>query len=131
MREIVESGNAKILTVEEAKNLKGKKIQTIYFGYDHQDNTDEFVVGDITTSLALAEANTEEGFTSRGYKNQADYWKSYMTSQQLKRESERLNLLREDGSNTYIQYAPEYDSMNEREMWCSDIDRAVFYIMAE
>ena len=47
MRELYQSNGLEMLTVERVNSLKGKKIQTIYFGYDHQDGIDEFVVGDI------------------------------------------------------------------------------------
>ena len=49
MREIVERGEAQFLTIEAARELNGKKIQTIYFAYAHQDGTDEFIVGDLVS----------------------------------------------------------------------------------
>jgi hypothetical protein len=67
MREAVKSGNAKVLTVETAKELKGKKIATIYFGYEGQDGIDEFIVGDVMREIY---PNGKEGqlclFTSYG-----------------------------------------------------------------
>ena len=47
MRAAVENNTAELLTLEAAKQLKGKKIETIYFGYRGQDGVDEFVVGDL------------------------------------------------------------------------------------
>lgn len=47
MRKAVDAGKTDFLTVEIAADLKGKKIRTIYYGYDHQDGVDEFVVGDV------------------------------------------------------------------------------------
>jgi hypothetical protein len=43
----VKDGSAKLLTYGAAKELKGKRIATIYFGYRGQNGLDEFIVGDI------------------------------------------------------------------------------------
>ena len=51
MRAAVENNTAKILTLEAAKQLKGKKIATIYFGYRGQDGVDEFVVGEVKREI--------------------------------------------------------------------------------
>lgn len=67
MKEAVKSGNAKVLTVETAIDLKGKKIATIYFGYEGQDGIDEFIIGEVKREIY---ANGKEGqlclFTSDG-----------------------------------------------------------------
>lgn len=67
MREAVKSGNAKVLTLETALDLKGKKIATIYFGYKGQDGIDEFIVGEVKREIY---ANGKEGqlclYTSDG-----------------------------------------------------------------
>jgi hypothetical protein len=43
----INNGTAQILTVDLAKELKGKKIITKYFGYRGQYGVDEFIIGDI------------------------------------------------------------------------------------
>lgn len=61
LREAVANKTAKVLTVDLAKELKGRKIKTIYFGYRGQDGTDEFIIGDI-----LPEPNKQCLYTSTG-----------------------------------------------------------------
>jgi len=72
MRDAVEDGTANILTLGSAKALKGKRIQTIYFGYAGQDGVDDFIVGEIKKEKY---ANGEDG---------------------------EICLFTEDGRNTYI-----------------------------
>jgi hypothetical protein len=47
MRNAVSDKIASVLTVDEAKKLIGKRIQTIYYGYHGQDDVDDFVVGSV------------------------------------------------------------------------------------
>lgn len=132
MREMVERKEAQFLTIEAARELKGKKIQTIYFGYDHQDNTDEFVVGDLVSEWEYYRNLKEDCYPDKnGFQNRTEYWESYMTAEQIKQHKEQLELITVDGRQTHIFYTPEYDNMEEHIMWCSDIDRCVFYVMAE
>jgi len=67
MRQAVKTKEAKILTIDLANKLKGKKIRTIYFGYKGQDGIDEFIIGDIKREIY---ASGKEGklclFTSDG-----------------------------------------------------------------
>lgn len=123
MRELVRQRKTKYLTLAAAKSLKGKHIQTIFFGYAHQDGTDDFVVGDIVSELEYYRNLKEDCFPNdKGHKNRAEYWESYMTPKQLKAK-ERLILLREDGSQTYMSIG--YDGET---FCCSDADRIVSYI---
>jgi len=123
MRELVRQRKTKYLTLTAAKSLKGKHIQTIFFGYAHQDGTDDFVVGDIVSELEYYRNLKEECFPNeKGHENRAEYWESYMTPKQLKAK-ERLILLREDGSQTYMSIG--YDG---KTFCCSDEDRLVSYI---
>jgi hypothetical protein len=132
MREIVERGEAQFLTIEAARELKGKKIQTIYFGYAHQDGTDEFVVGDLVSEWEYYRNLKEDCYPDeKGYQNRTEYWASYMTPAQIKRSKEQLELTTAEGWLTYIRYTPEDDFENDHIMWCSDVDRGVLYIMAE
>lgn len=123
MKDLVKQGKTKYLTLDAAKSLKGKHIQTIFFGYAHQDGTDDFVVGDIVSELEYYRNLKEECFPNeKGHRNRAEYWESYMTPKQLKAK-ERLILLREDGSQTYMSIG--YDGET---FCCSDADRIVSYI---
>ena len=132
MREIVERGEAKLLTIEAARELKGKKIQTFHFGYSHQDHTYEFVVGDLVSRWDYNRNLKEDCFPDeKGHQNRTEYWASFMTAEQIKRTKDTLELTTEDGLQTCILYTPEDDFEKNHVMWCSDIDRGVFYIMAE
>ena len=133
MREIVERVEAQFLTIEAARELKGKKIQTIYFGYAHQYGTDEFVVGDLVSEWEYYRNLKEDCYPDeKGHQNRTEYWASYMTPAQIKRSKEQLELLdAETGGPTFIRYTPEDDFENDHIMWCSDVDRGVLYIMAE
>lgn len=132
MRDIVARNEAKLLTIEAARELKGKKIQTIYFGYAHQDGTDEFVVGDLVSEWEYYRNLKEDCYPNeKGHQNRTEYWASYMTPAQIERCKEQLELTTEEGLLTYIRYTPEDDFGNDHVMWCSDVDRWVLYIMAE
>ena len=125
MRSLVENGKAELLTVEKARGLKGQNIQTIYFGYDGQDGTDSFRVGDIISELEYYKNLKEDGFPDKnGNKNRVEYWESYMTKEELDRERNKLLLLREDGSNTNI-FVESHDTVFS----CSDENRYVSYII--
>lgn len=120
MREAVKTKTAEILTLLDAKDLKGKKIATIYFGYNGQDGVDEFVIGEIISEYENAERNPCDG-----YDNQARYWDSYMTREQLEECKNKMLIITDDGRNTYISAHPE----NQGIFSCSDIDRFVYYIV--
>ena len=112
-----------LLTIEDAKALKGKTIQTIYFGYQGQDGADEFVVGDIVSEYDLAKKDT----SISTHANRAAYWESFMDSNRLESTKNKLVLLREDGTSTYIKAELPYDNT----FWCSDSDRFVKYQIKE
>ncbi|MBR6604900.1 MAG: hypothetical protein IKK92_03380, partial [Prevotella sp.] len=100
--------------------------------YAHQDHTNEFVVGDLVSEWEYCRNLKEDCFPDeKGHQNRTEYWASYMTAEQIKRCKEKLVLTTEEGELTYINYTPEDDFENNHVMWCSDIDRDVFYIMAE
>lgn len=124
MRKLVAEGKCELLTIERAKELKGKKIRTIYFGYDYQDDVDEFVVGEVVSNLEFARQNTEGYPDNQGNKNQREYWESFMSASQLQFYADRLMLLRDDKTDTYMRV----DSKDGDIFWCSDEDRYVYYI---
>lgn len=55
MKKAVQVGDSRILTIEKAKGLTGKKIATIYFDFkpSQQPKVDEFVVGEIKSEFDL------------------------------------------------------------------------------
>lgn len=120
----IESGEAKVLTVETAKLLRGKRIAWMYFGYRGQNTVKEMTVGDIISSLDYNETQPCDGFSSR-----SEYWRSFMTERQLDEEKTTLLLLDADGSYTYINSFTKYSNFYDTPTFtCSDADREVFYI---
>lgn len=123
MRALVDEGKAQVLTIERAKELKGKAISTIYFGYQGQDGIDHFVVGDVVSKLEYYRNLKEDCYPDKhGFQNRAEYWEAIMTEEELE-ECRRNNILiTAEGRNTYIQ------ETGSGVFWCSDQDRHVFYI---
>lgn len=126
MKKAVDSKEAQILTVELAKQLKGKSISTIYFGYKGQDGVDNFVVGEIKSHYDLAKEESYNQHDPR-FATRADYWESYMSDAQLNEEKSTLMLLAQDGRETYIRA----HSFNCGVFTCSDSDRFVYFVEDE
>ena len=60
-----------ILTVEIAKSLIGKRIQTVYSGYRGQDGDDTFVIGQVVSELEYYRNLKEECYQNNPkFKNQ-------------------------------------------------------------
>ena len=126
MRELVENKTAQLLTIETARSLKGKKIQTIYFGYNGQDDTDEFIVGDVVSELEYYRNLKEDCYPDGRFNNRAEYWESYMTEEQLEAKRNKMVLIAADGRNTFIYgYEKHFDGI----MNCSDDGRFVSYVV--
>lgn len=122
----IENKEAKVLTLESAKKLKGKRIAWMYFGYRLNSLiVNEMIVGDIVSSL-----DYYEGEACDGYKSRADYWRSYMSEDQLQKERETLFLLDASGKDSYIRCHSEWKRFYEEPTFtCSDADREVYYIL--
>ena len=56
-----------ILTVEIAKSLIGKRIQTVYSGYRGQDGDDTFVIGQVVSELEYYRNLKEECYQNHKY----------------------------------------------------------------
>jgi hypothetical protein len=110
MRLLAKNGQTEKLTLDKAKELRGKPIQTICFGYADKVVIDNFVVGEIVSELEY-------------YRNLKEYWESFMTPTQLKDCRNKLLLLREDGSYTYI-----FLGVDQSTFACTDADRFVSFI---
>lgn len=101
MRAAVKNNTAKPLTMADVNRLHGKKIRTIYFGYNGQDHTDEFVVGKIVSYSTL------------------------ITNKEMAhRHADVMEILTDEGRQTFIRSHPE----NHGEFTCSDSDRTVYFI---
>lgn len=115
-----------ILTVEIAKSLIGKRIETVYSGYRGQNGEDNFVVGSVVPELEYYRNLKEDCYKNHPkFKNRAEYWESYMSEKQLTEAKTKMVLLTEDGRNTFI-YAHQE---NKGVFTCSDIDREVYYVL--
>jgi hypothetical protein len=123
MKAAVRLGKTKILTLELAAELKGKRIQTIYFGYRGQDGTDDFIVGEVLSEYQLAERNVDVKNFPQG--NQAKYWESYMSGDRIEATKREMHLLTADGRATLIR-----TTQFTNEFHCSDSDRIVQFIEA-
>lgn len=126
--EKIESGEAKILTVDLAKKLKGKRILWVYFGYEGNETcVNELVVGDIVTSYDYNKNEPMEGYASK-----TEYWESYMSPEMLQDKKDWLMLLDSDGKDSYIYAHTGRDNFFEEPTFtCSDADRPVFYLLCE
>lgn len=125
MRKLSQNNQLRPLTVKAAKELKGKRIRTIYFGYRGQDGVDDFIVGDIVTNYDRASQRPDAT-----YGTQAKYWDSYMTGEQIDNEKTTLAILDNTGNKSYFQAHTKYYNFygDEHTFTCSDADRTVYYI---
>lgn len=120
MREAHEKGELSLLTISNVESLKGKRIQTIYFGYNGQDGVDDFVVGEVLSEYDRAAREIMDDGRTR-----AEYWDSFMSADKLKVKKEDLTIITADGRDTFIRYASQWS--HDGTFHCSDVDRAVFY----
>lgn len=125
MRALAKAGKLKYLTLSEAIKLRGKRIETIYFGYAGQDGIDNFVVGNVVSEYDYYNFYAkEDGFPNEeGYQNRAEYWDSYLPAAQLVRLKNRLILLRKDGSQTNL-----FVGIDGETFCSSDEDRFVSFL---
>lgn len=120
----IKSGEAQVLTVEKARQLKGKRIYWMYFGYKGQDEVGEMVVGDIVNKYDYYMSQPMEGWPSR-----SDYWNSYMKANALQEIKDTLMLLEADGKDPFIYAFPH--TYDEPTFTCSDADREIYYLPCE
>lgn len=125
MRALAKAGKLNYLTLSDAIKLRGKRIETIYFGYAGQDCIDNFVVGNVVSEYDYYNFYAkEDGFPNEeGYQNRAEYWESYLPAAQLVRLKNRLILLRKDGSQTNL-----FVGIDGETFCCSDEDRFVSFL---
>lgn len=116
-----------VLTLEVAKNLKGKKIATTHPVYKANKATvTEFVVGEIISEWDLAATKVDPKNFPQG--NQQLYWASYMSEDRINDQKNKLVLLAEDGTNHYIYCFLNSGYFDEPTFTCSDEDREVYYV---
>lgn len=118
-KEIFKHGQ--VLTIGRAKELTGKYIYITNFEYWGNEPTVRRVMVDpISEWEAAAKDHTAKGFESR-----QEYWKSYMTKQQIERTkicySIGINELGNLEGNTS-------DATDDAPFFGSDEDREIYYI---
>lgn len=120
----IESGEAKVLTLDLAKSLIGKRIMWTYFGSNgNYQDVYETKIGDIVTRMRYNETQPLNGWKSR-----AEYWRSYMNERQLDEVNNTLLIIDENNNDTYM-YCHLIESWFEEPTFtCSDADRCVFFI---
>ena len=114
--------NLSTLSLSKSKELKGKKITSFYSGYSGQDGIINFIVGEVISSYELAKRTPLEGWN-----NQAEMWDAQMSVERLKDVKRTLEILREDGTPTWIRSHYSYVLKQNDDFTCSDIDRYVSY----
>lgn len=123
--EKIQNGEAQVLTLEKAKQLKGKRILWSYFPdrANHQE-VSEMTVGNIISEWDFNKTQPMEGYASR-----TDYWKSYFSQSKIEESKGKLILLDEDGRNHYIYCHTLERFFDEPTFTCSDADREVFIVV--
>lgn len=123
----IESGEAKVLTLAAANELKGKTIHTMYYGYrGNYLSVETFVVGEVVSELEYYRTQPADGWNNR-----AEYWESYMTEDQLRRTREKMMLLDGDGKSTFIYIPEKYCRWCGEDVFvCSEDDRQVYFVEA-
>lgn len=122
LRALISEGKAEMLTVKKSIEIRGRKVACLYFGYASQDKYMEFNVGNYRTLWDIAEQTPLEG-----WKNQAEYWKSYMSDGQIADKINTVNLFTADEVDTYYRA----HECNKGVFTCSDIDRPVYFMLID
>ena len=122
----IDNGEAKVLTVEAAKELRGKTIEWMYFGYEgNQNQVERMVIGDIVSEWDYYKTQSCDG-----YKNRTDYWESFMDERRINSLKNTLMLLDNEGKTSFLRCYPKGESFFKEPIFtCSDADRNVYYVV--
>lgn len=115
-----ENGTAQVLTVAKAQELKGKRIEWIYFaGSGNYNEVYDMVVGDITTEYDYYAKNDAERLNR-------------MSEERITEAKETKILLDSEGKWNYLRaYTGAASFFNEDTFTCSDADRKIYFIVCE
>lgn len=120
----IDNGEAKVLTVEAAKDLKGKIIEWMYFGYEgNQNQVYKMLVGDMVSEWDYYKTQPCEGYESR-----TAYWKSYMDKRIINSLKNTILLVDGEGKGRMVCYPKGESFFKVPTFTCSDADREVYYI---
>lgn len=117
MRQACKDGLLMDLTLNAVKMLKGKRIQTLYFGYDGQDGVEDFIVGEVITEL--------EHILSFN----PTYINKY-SANDSQNPANTFRLMQQGGRSTFLKLHPE-NMVYNAVFTCSDSDRFVYYRIAK
>ena len=125
----IDNGEAKVLTVEAAKKLKGKHILYFYFGYNpNKETVKELVVGDIVSEWEYYKNEPCIGYSSR-----TEMWENECDEERIEEHKNRLLLLSANGDclnaddETFCIYS-ETAFFDEPTFCCTDSDVEVYYL---
>ncbi len=108
MRSAAENGELKELTLSVFSSLIGKRIQTFSYGFDGQDNADDFIVGEL---ISLWDLSGKPETISRSL---------------IKRMKEKMCIVSSSGRNTHIMLNNLHGVF-----CCGDEDRFILYRIIE
>ena len=116
----IENGEAQVLTVAKAQELKGKSIHWMYIGDSANYNEIyEMVVGDITTEYDYYAKNDTERLNR-------------MSEERITGAKETKILLDSEGKWNYLRaYTGAASFFQEDTFTCSDDDREIYFIVCE
>ncbi len=125
----VREEKAQVLTLERARQLIGKKIATIYYGYAGQDGVEEFTVGSIQSEWDFYSGKTfpdsEETYHGRWMKLD----KERPSRKIVERAKNRFFIITADGAKTFIYLGENWKCyFDEPTFTSSDADREVYFI---
>ena len=116
MKTAVKCGTTKVLTLERAKTLTGKRIATIFFDFSprHQHQVDEFTMGEIKTVFDL---HSDQKAVLAEYKDKPHLIKKMKSTWEIITEEGRRTFLRADGYTGGIFTGPNPDF----EVWYKEV----------
>ena len=116
MKVAVISGATKVLTIERAKELKGKRIATIFFDFHHlhQHEVDEFIVGDLKSEFDMV---PDKKSILRLYKNSPHLIKRMKSTFEITTQDDRRTFLKACAYNSGIFTGPDIDF----EVWFKEV----------
>lgn len=116
--------NFSMMTLEEAKRLKGKSIYWTFPAYSgNSEVIYEMIVGDIVDEISYYKNDMISETESR-----VDSWRKFMTKEELKRHENTLVLLNDKGEKMNIFCHTDECYFDELTFTCSDADRPVLFI---
>jgi len=123
--EIFEAGQ--VLTLAKAKEMVGKTIAIT--SSEYRANTPRVRIFTVTEFISEWDWAAKREYTGDKYENYQQYWKSYMTAEQIANQKSRLMLLDDEGNGiTSAELNLKRSFYIEPTFTGSDADREVYYI---